>query len=439
MAQKEAPRLFLRQSYSASGKGFEPWSIDKGITLYESSSREIREFLRSVTPNGPLSELVHDDIAMDYNLALERRDTLGPSSTRFKEPDELQNNEEDFALFPRRVNGFVLKHQKWVNMDVNKLQCCKHDSQLWEHLQLPAGYKDALLSLLEVQVRPEGFAPSDFVSLEGKGTGTVVLLHGPPGVGKTSTAEAIARYTGRGLYSFTCGDLGQGTTDINNNLATILHRGYKWGCVLLLDEADVFFLERASDSIERNSVISVFLQQIEYYPGILFLTTNRTKEIDRAIASRVTLALFYPPLNKEATGKIWQSCMKDIQRFVPVALAGETTVRVTPSTRKWWKDKYDESIKEDRAWWSGRQIQNSFRRAVALAMYSESQSQGQRHGGRTQNAKIVGLNCKHFEAVDSLDRSFQEQLGDMLFTGHTIMPAKDEGSNDDDSEEYETP
>ena len=429
MARKEVPGLL-------------PGRIEKGITLREGTSVEIVSLAMIATKGMPIPELIHDDIAMDYDLALASRDTLGPSSTRFKNPDELQNNEEDYALFPRQVSGFALNYHKWVNMNVDKLQCRKHDSQLWDRLQLPVGYKDALLSLLEVHVRPEGSMQPNFDLVKDKGTGTVVLLHGPPGVGKTSTAEAIALYTGRGLYSFTCGDLGEGTTNINRNLANILYRGYKWGCVILLDEADVFFLDRANDSIERNRVISVFLQQIEYYPGILFLTTNRTKEIDHAIVSRVTLSLFYPPLNREATGKIWQSCLKDIQRFVPGASAGEISVLVTKSTRKWWKDKYDEAIKNERAWWSGRQIQSSFRRAVALAMYSERQSQRQMHGtsgDRPQDAKIVRLNCKHFEAVDSLHRSFQEQLGDMLLPGHAIMPAKDEGPDDDDSEDYETP
>ena len=441
MARREAPNLFMG-SYKP-GHSFTQYTVRKGITLSESSSRELQSIVEFATRNTtkPTSDWIHDDVAMDYDLALASRDTLGPSSGNFKDPDELRNHEEDYALFPGRVSGFVLKSHKWINMDVDKLSS-KHDSRLWEHLQLPFGYKDALLSLLEVHIRPEGLVQSDFDLVEGKRTGATVLLHGPPGVGKTLTAEAIALYTRRGLYSFTCGDLGEGTTEIQKNLATILYRGYKWGCILLLDEADVFFLERASDSIERNRVISIFLRHMEDYPGIWFLTTTRTKEIDRAIVSRITLSLFYPPPNREATGKIWQSYLKEIQRFVPDTRADETNVLVTKSTRNWWKNKYDEAIKNERAWWNGRQIQNSFRRAVALAMYSESQNQNQQpgmSGGKPQNSRTVRLNCKHFEAVDSLNRSFQEQLGDMLLPGHTIMPAQDEGMESDDSEEYEVP
>lgn len=42
--------------------------------------------------------------------------------------------------------------------------------------------------------------------VRGKGKGLIVLLHGVPGVGKTSTAECVAEYTGRPLYSLTCGE-----------------------------------------------------------------------------------------------------------------------------------------------------------------------------------------------------------------------------------------
>lgn len=44
--------------------------------------------------------------------------------------------------------------------------------------------------------------------VKGKGRGLIILLHGAPGVGKTSTAETIAAYLGRPLMPITCGDLG---------------------------------------------------------------------------------------------------------------------------------------------------------------------------------------------------------------------------------------
>lgn len=40
----------------------------------------------------------------------------------------------------------------------------------------------------------------------------------------------------------------------------------------------------------------IFLRMLDYYEGILFLTTNRVKHIDDAFHSRIHVSLHYPPL-----------------------------------------------------------------------------------------------------------------------------------------------
>lgn len=89
-----------------------------------------------------------------------------------------------------------------------------------------------------------------------KGQGLIILLHGPPGSGKTSTAETIAAYTQRPLYSLTCGDLGLSAGDVEDSLSEHTERAASWGCVLLLDEADVFLMQRNWHDMERNALVS---------------------------------------------------------------------------------------------------------------------------------------------------------------------------------------
>ncbi len=76
--------------------------------------------------------------------------------------------------------------------------------------------------------------------------------------------------------------------------------------MLLLDEADVFMRQRSLDHAS-NTHITIFLRKLEYYEGIMFLTTNRVKDFDDAMQSRIHLAVKYPDLGVDTRRSIWAS------------------------------------------------------------------------------------------------------------------------------------
>ncbi len=106
--------------------------------------------------------------------------------------------------------------------------------------------------------------------------GTAVL-HGPPGTGKTLTAEGISELLKCPLYMASAGELGTDSRFLETELQKILDICHAWGAILLLDEADVFLEKRNMHDIHRNALVSIFLRQLEYFQGILFLTTNRVE------------------------------------------------------------------------------------------------------------------------------------------------------------------
>jgi len=108
------------------------------------------------------------------------------------------------------------------------------------------------------------------------------------------------------VFSITCGDIGETAEDVERNLDRCFQMAHKWGCVLLLDEADVFLAKRTKDDLRRNALVSVFLRVLEYYAGILFLTTNRVGVFDEAFKSRIHMSLGYPTLDLDSTEQIWQ-------------------------------------------------------------------------------------------------------------------------------------
>ena len=88
----------------------------------------------------------------------------------------------------------------------------------------------------------------------------------------------------------------------------------KWNAVLLLDECDVFLEARSTHDLERNKLVSIFLRVLEYYEGILFLTTNRLSNIDPAFQSRIHVSLSYPDLTVDSRRHIWEGFLRALER-----------------------------------------------------------------------------------------------------------------------------
>jgi SpoVK/Ycf46/Vps4 family AAA+-type ATPase len=121
----------------------------------------------------------------------------------------------------------------------------------------------------------------------------------------TLTAEVYSEVMKRPLYKVQASQLGINIDKLEENLKEVLGRAEKWGAILLLDEADVYVHERGND-INQNAIVGVFLRVLEYYRGVLFMTTNRGTEIDDAIVSRLTARIVYQPPGAEERNKIWR-------------------------------------------------------------------------------------------------------------------------------------
>jgi hypothetical protein len=163
----------------------------------------------------------------------------------------------------------TLSAEAWLNIDqigeIDKSEEARASG--WEDLVIPEKHSQLLVSLVDnhasaIELRKNrnesghSIPTAQIDLVKGKGRGLIILLHGPPGSGKTSTAETIAAYTGRPLYAITCGDIGTTVVEVEENLQGHAERAEKWGCVLLLDEADVFLMRRSWNDMHRNALVS---------------------------------------------------------------------------------------------------------------------------------------------------------------------------------------
>jgi SpoVK/Ycf46/Vps4 family AAA+-type ATPase len=97
---------------------------------------------------------------------------------------------------------------------------------------------------------------------------------------------------------------------VEEKLKKIFAVAEKWNAVLLLDECDVFLEERSAKDLARNSYVAIFLRNLEYYKGILFMTTNRPSCIDSAFQSRIHFTIRYPVLDSAARKQIWMQLVE---------------------------------------------------------------------------------------------------------------------------------
>lgn len=193
---------------------------------------------------------------------------------------------------------FDLGSSATYNVNVGDLTDYRYDPTLRDKLILPPDQRE----LLDVLTSDTGSFTADLIA--GKSAGNVILAKGIPGVGKTLTAEVYAELVERPLYSIHSGTLGVTAEEVRSRLETAFKVSKRLNLVLLLDEADVFVLERG-DNLQANAICAEFLRTLEYFDGLLFMTTNRADDIDDAILSRCAALIDYRAPEADDARRIW--------------------------------------------------------------------------------------------------------------------------------------
>jgi SpoVK/Ycf46/Vps4 family AAA+-type ATPase len=165
---------------------------------------------------------------------------------------------------------------------------------------------------------------------------------------------AVAEKLQAPLYSVSAGELGVEIDTVESKLQIALDVAKKWDAVLLLDEADVFLEQRTVNDLQRNRLVSVFLRKLEYYEGVLFLTTNRYREIDRAFQSRIDMHLQYPDLDENVRYAVWRNFLATSKKKVAITEEEIRTLSMVPL--------------------NGRQIKSIMKQAMLLAARAKDTS-----------------------------------------------------------------
>ena len=160
----------------------------------------------------------------------------------------------------------------------------------------------------------------------------------------------------------------------------------KWGAILLFDEADVLLQARRDyecSNLKRNELISSFARFIEYYQGIVVITTNRVSRFDGALMPRIDITLGLPPLDCGRRVAIWNNEIQDLVDDGTINASRSADLR-TLAQEKWCRDDMN-----------GHQIKKAIKTARVMA---------------EKKGKTLG--CREIETMLKMEREFRDRVGD---------------------------
>lgn len=149
------------------------------------------------------------------------------------------------------------------------------------------------------------------------------------------------------MLALTCADIGTDPVKIEGQLTKWFKLAKNWGAILLIDEADIYMEQRQVQDLVRNNMVAGFLRALEYYQGILFLTTNRVGTFDEAFVSRIHIMIHYPAFENQEREKVWDTFFKKLED------EREGQMRILQATKDYVSSQEVEDLQ-----WNGREIRN---------------------------------------------------------------------------------
>ncbi|GAB0089798.1 pachytene checkpoint protein 2 homolog [Sergentomyia squamirostris] len=214
---------------------------------------------------------------------------------------------------------------------------------LWESLIFQDGVKDQILKFVETaMIFSECKINTNLISCN-----RIVLLHGPPGMGKTSLCRAVAQkisirfqkkynfihlieINSHSLFSKWFSESGKLVQKLFNQLRDLAECSSSMVCILIDEIESIAFTRGAisnkepTDSVRAVNAFLTQLDQIRKYTNVLVLaTSNLTSSIDVAFLDRADIKQFIGPPSDAAISTIYATMLMELVRVGIIELLGD--------------------------------------------------------------------------------------------------------------------
>ncbi|CAJ0546790.1 Ff.00g014170.m01.CDS01 [Fusarium sp. VM40] len=342
-----------------------------------------------------------DDVgSLEWNRLADKDDFAIDESVRVteKDPSKQTFSPDDIALLPARLMVYSLRHGRFVNVDIANIK------------ELPANADDLgklLIPLTEssvISAMMQDHCDHQDMQKKSQSTGTTrtprvalkILLHGPSGVGKTTTAKALSAAHSKGLLTISCADLGTDIEMIEDKLLDNIRLAKKWNCLLLINETEILLShQEQGHSLSRNALMSAVFRTVNKYQGIAFVEAEEDRNLIEALASKADVRVAFNTLSLDQTLALFKMKIKHYKEIARQR-ASDTDQSVQVFREEGILSFAQQSFERfsghwgREPWWNGHQIDKAFQIAISLA-YVEQKDATERYLEREHFEKVMSF------------------------------------------------
>jgi SpoVK/Ycf46/Vps4 family AAA+-type ATPase len=152
----------------------------------------------------------------------------------------------------------------------------------------------------------------EYKKIKPYGKATILSFFGPPGTGKTRTAQALAADLGKPFIDVNLADLeSKFMSQTSKNIVEAFQVATKENALIFFDEADTVLGKRLGSvtqgiDAEINMSRSTMLKELERFEGVCVFATNFESNIDRAFVRRIAYHIPFSLPDTATLRRLWE-------------------------------------------------------------------------------------------------------------------------------------
>jgi hypothetical protein len=363
-----------------------------------------------------------DDVgSLEWNRLADKDDFAIHASVRVteKDPSKQKFSPDDIALLPARLMGYSLKHGRFVNVDIANIKEFSTKSDYLSKLLIPAADKVFVSAMMQdhydqqdTQLKLSSTRPAVLCqgSANPQSKALTILLHGHPGVGKTTAAEAFAGAHRKGLFTISCSDLGSDVETMEKKLLGTISLVKKRNCVLhIIELENLYSRQEKGDSLSKNALMSgksetlsiaassltflALFRSLRKYHGVSFIEVREDVALIEGLASKVDVSVAFNPLDLDQALALFKMNIEHYKQIARQRAADTDQSELVfreESILTFAQERFAQQTfaKIFGSWWNGHQISKAFQMATSLA-YVEQKNATERFLGREHFEKVT--------------------------------------------------